>query len=130
MPVTPDTPFWIASITKTFVGLTFLDLVEDGVVRLDDPMAAVPGFDGFCQWLAASPLPFGRGLDCAGPITVRTVLTHTSNGTPGDAFLYNPLLFSASHAPSSGPKRLDEHRGRDERVGAAGLGARPWPRLG
>ncbi len=92
--VTPDTPFWVASVTKTFVGLTFLRLAEAGVVDLDAPMAAMPGFGGFCGWLADSPLPFGRGLDCTAPITVRHVLTHTSNGDLGHAFLYNPLMYS------------------------------------
>lgn len=94
VPVTPDTPFWIASVTKTFVGLTFLGLEADGVVTLDDRMADVPGFEAFCGWLAQSPLVFGRGLDCAAPITARTLLTHTSNGDVGHAFFYNPLLFS------------------------------------
>ena len=94
VPVTPDTPFWTASVTKTFVGLAFLDLEEDGLVDLDDPMAGVPGFDGFCGWLARSPLVFKRDLDCAAPVTVRTVLTHTSNGDVGHAFLYNPVMYS------------------------------------
>lgn len=94
VPVTPDTPFWVASVTKTFVGLTFLDLEADGVVDLDARMADVPGFDGFCGWLSRSPLVFKRGLDCAAPITVGTVLTHASNGDLGHAFFYNPLMFS------------------------------------
>ena len=94
VPVTPDTPFWIASVTKTFVGLAFLDLEADGAVGLDDRMADVPGFGGFCAWLARSPLVFKRDLDCTAPITVRTVLTHTSNGDVGHAFLYNPVMYS------------------------------------
>lgn len=94
VPVTPDTPFWIASITKTFVGFTFLDLEADGVVRLDDLMADVPGFGDFCEWLVTSPLVFGRNLDCGAPITVQTVLTHTSNGDISHAFLYNPVMYS------------------------------------
>lgn len=93
-PVTPDTPFWIASITKTFVGLTFLQLAADGAVDLDAPLAEMPGFVDFCGWLAGTDLPFGRGLDCAAPITARHLLTHTANGRPGEAFLYNPLLYS------------------------------------
>lgn len=94
VPVTPDTPFWVASVTKTFVGLAFLQLAEDGVVDLDAPMAEVPGFDAFCEWLVGAPYPFGRGLDCDAPITVRHLLTHTANGDPGAAFFYNPILFS------------------------------------
>ena len=94
VPVTPDTPFWIASVTKTFVGLTFLGLGADGVVDLNAPMASVPEFAEFCDWLAGGPTPFGRGLDCAAPITVRNLLTHTSNGDVGHAFFYNPILMS------------------------------------
>lgn len=94
VPVSPDTPFWIASVTKTFVGLTFLGLEAEGVVDLDAPLAALPEFTDFCAWLAGSPLPFGRGLDCAAALTARTLLTHTSNGDVGHAFLYNPLLYS------------------------------------
>ena len=81
-------------MTKTFVGFTFLGLEADGVVDLDARMADVPGFDGFCGWLSRSPLVFKRGLDCAAPITVGTVLTHTSNGDLGHAFFYNPIMFS------------------------------------
>ncbi len=94
VPVTPDTPFWIASVTKTFVGLTFLGLATDDIVDLDAPMADLPEFDEFCSWLAGTEGPFARGLDCGGPITVRTLLTHTSNGDVGHEFLYNPLLYS------------------------------------
>ena len=94
VPVAPDTPFWIASVTKTFIGLTFLHLAEDGVVDLDAPMASLPEFNEFCAWLAGTDLPFGHNLDCTGAITVRTLLTHTSNGDVGHEFLYNPLLYS------------------------------------
>lgn len=94
VPITPDTPFWIASVTKTFVGLAFLDLEEAGVVHLDDRMSDVPGFEDFCHDLVGSKLVFKRNLDCGAPITVRTVLTHTSNGVPGQSFMYNPVMFS------------------------------------
>lgn len=94
VPVTPDTPFWIASVTKTFVGLAFLQMEGDGVVDLDAPMAGVPEFRAFCADLAAAPMVFGRGLDCDAPITVRMLLTHTAAHDPGHAFSYNPLLFS------------------------------------
>ena len=94
VPVTPDTPFWIASVTKTFVGLTFLQLAAEGVIDLDAPMESLPEFDEFCAWLASTDLPFGQDLDCASPLTVRTLLTHTSNGDVGHEFRYNPLLYS------------------------------------
>ena len=34
IPVTPNTPFWIASISKTFVGLAYLQLEAQGKVNL------------------------------------------------------------------------------------------------
>ncbi len=94
VPVTPDTPFWVASVTKTFVGLAFLRMAEDSVVDLNDRMSTVPDFDGLCTDLAASPMPFGRGLDCDAPITVRDLLQHTAAYDRGHAFSYNPILFS------------------------------------
>jgi len=37
-PVTPQTIFGLASVTKTFTALALLKLVEDGKVNLDDPI--------------------------------------------------------------------------------------------
>jgi CubicO group peptidase (beta-lactamase class C family) len=94
VPVTPDTPFWIASITKTFIGLLFLQLEEEGKVHLDDRLQDVPGQMEFCQDLAQSGSIFGRDLHCDQPITIRDILHHTSNGKPGTRFYYNPLMYS------------------------------------
>ena len=35
-----------------------------------------------------------EGLDCKAPITVRNVLSHTVNGTPGEKFSYNAAVYS------------------------------------
>ncbi|MFC0676730.1 serine hydrolase domain-containing protein [Lysobacter korlensis] len=94
VPVTTDTPFWIASVTKPFMGLLFLRLAEDGVIDLQDRINEVEGWDGFCGWLTQSPLPFGRDLRCDAPITIDQILHHTVNGEPGTRFLYNPFMYS------------------------------------
>jgi CubicO group peptidase (beta-lactamase class C family) len=94
VPVTSDTPFWIASVTKTFVGLLFLQLEADGIVDLDDRISDMPKWRGFCTWLAQSGIVFGRDLRCDVPITLRNVLHHRVNGTPGTRFLYNPIMYS------------------------------------
>jgi CubicO group peptidase (beta-lactamase class C family) len=94
IPVTPETPFWIASVTKPFLGLLFLQLEADGVVNLQDRVNDVPGWDGLCAWLSGSALPFGRDLRCTTPITIDHILHHTANGQPGTRFLYNPVLYS------------------------------------
>lgn len=92
--VTPDTPFWIASATKPFIGLLFLQLEEQGVIDLNDPINAMPGWDNFCGWLSSSPIVFGKNLQCESTITLRNLLNHTVNGEPGTSFLYNPLMYS------------------------------------
>ncbi|MDQ3554111.1 MAG: beta-lactamase family protein, partial [Chloroflexota bacterium] len=60
-PVVASTPFAIASITKTFVAAAILQLTEEGVLALDDPLAG---------WLPDHP----RGAI----VTVRHLLQHTS----------------------------------------------------
>lgn len=59
--VTPDTVFAVASITKTFVTALILQLAEEGVLSLDDPLA---------DYLPDFPR--------AGRITLRHLLSHTS----------------------------------------------------
>ena len=66
VPVTPDTVFELASVTKQFTAAAVMTLVEEGKVQLDDPIL----------W----HLPQGPATWSA--ITVRHLLTHTS-GLPG-----------------------------------------------
>jgi D-alanyl-D-alanine carboxypeptidase len=66
VPVTPDTVFELASVTKQFTAAAIMSLVEEGKVQLDDPVA----------W----HLP--RAPETWKKITVRHLLTHTS-GLPG-----------------------------------------------
>ncbi len=69
LPVTPDTIFGVASVTKSFTALAIMQLAESGKLCLDDPIAKyVPGFD----------LPGG------GPekVTIHNFLTHTSGLPP------------------------------------------------
>ena len=60
-PVTPDTAFAIASMTKTFTAALILRLVEDGKLSLDDRVA-----------------PLLPGVKVGKTITVRMLLDHTS----------------------------------------------------
>lgn len=64
---TDTTSLMLASVSKTFTGVALLQLVEDGLVSLDDPIndylpfsVAVPGFEST-------------------PITFRMLLTHTAS---------------------------------------------------
>jgi CubicO group peptidase (beta-lactamase class C family) len=68
-----DAMFWIASMTKPMTAMAVLMLVEEGKVRLDDPLEKfVPEFKGI-QVKAAQGLVAPRRL-----VTVQDLLTHTS----------------------------------------------------
>ncbi|HKR13687.1 MAG TPA: serine hydrolase domain-containing protein [Pyrinomonadaceae bacterium] len=72
-PVTPETVFRIASMTKSFTGMAILKLRDDGKLSLDDPAAKyVP---------ALADLPYPTKDSPA--ITIRHLLTH-SEGFPED----------------------------------------------
>ncbi len=64
-PMSPEGAFRIGSITKMFTATVIVQLAEDGVLTLDDPLA---------QWLpdVTEQLPYGD------QITLRHLLTHTS----------------------------------------------------
>ncbi|HEX2948303.1 MAG TPA: serine hydrolase domain-containing protein [Armatimonadota bacterium] len=90
-PMQPDTLFWIASQTKPMTATALMMLVEDGLVRLDDPVEAyLPEFTG--QWLLAEADETHQLLTKpAHPITVHNILTHTS-GLPFQSAMETPTL--------------------------------------
>jgi len=63
-PVTPDTRFPIASVTKAFTASIALQLVSDGVLSLDEPIAGA--------------IPAGRCREVLGDVTLRHLLMHSS----------------------------------------------------
>lgn len=72
-PVTPDTMFRIASMTKSFTALAILKLRDEGKLSLDDPASK------YIPELARLRLPTSDSA----PIRVRTLLTHSA-GFPED----------------------------------------------
>ncbi|MEN0101410.1 MAG: serine hydrolase domain-containing protein [Curtobacterium sp.] len=83
-PVTPASLFQIQSITKVFTATLVMQLVEDGLVQLDDPVRTyLPEFRTADEAVSAG-------------ITVRHLLTHTG-GFEGD--LWRPT--------TDGPDALD-----------------------
>ncbi|MCW8108331.1 serine hydrolase [Alteromonas ponticola] len=94
VPVTPETPFWIASVSKLFVGTTFLSLVDNGELSLDDPISAMPEFKQYCEWLAGSGIVFGKNLQCDQTFKLKHALNHVVNGKVDSAFSYNSIFYS------------------------------------
>ena len=76
--VTPQTPFILASASKSFTALAIMQLVEDGTVNLDAPVTTyLPSFSV-------------RDESASATITVRHLLNHTS-GLP-ESTAYEPML--------------------------------------
>lgn len=80
-PITPSTPFYIASVSKQFTAMSIVLLAQDGRLTLDDSVR---------QWVPEVP-SFGS------PITIRELLYHTSGLR--DYF----TLLALSGWPSDGP---------------------------
>jgi CubicO group peptidase (beta-lactamase class C family) len=73
--VPPTAVFRVASITKTFTSTLVMQLVEKGKLSLDSPVTRF-------------------GVDLGNPaITVRQLLTHTSEETPGSWYSYSGFRF-------------------------------------
>lgn len=72
IPATPDTPYRLASVTKIFASTLIMQLVEQEKVNLEDPVSM-----------------YGIELESEGVITVRHLLSHTSENPPGMYYRYN-----------------------------------------
>ncbi|HMB25193.1 MAG TPA: serine hydrolase domain-containing protein, partial [Anaerolineales bacterium] len=72
-PVTPQTQFYIGSVTKGFTALAVMQLVEEGKLELDAPVQK------YLPWFKVTDLEASR------QITIRHLLNHTSGlGERGD----------------------------------------------
>lgn len=70
--VTPGTPFHLASVTKTVAAVLMMQLVQEGVISLDDPISR-----------------YGIELESDGVILVRHLLMHASTHVPGTTYAYD-----------------------------------------
>jgi D-alanyl-D-alanine carboxypeptidase len=91
-PLRPETPFFVASITKRFIATLVLQSSERGELGLDDPIVAHLPHD------VTQGLHVRDGVDHKAEITIRHLLSHTS-GLPdhfdkprtGEPSLYRQL---------------------------------------
>ncbi len=72
VPATDTTAFYLASVTKPIGAIVLMQLVEEGLVDLDDPIS-----------------DYGVSLEADGAIAVKHVFNHTSQGVPGTVFRYD-----------------------------------------
>ena len=74
-PMRKDGVFWIASMTKTFTATALMMLVDEGKVRIDDPVEKyLPEFKG--QMIAGNDKTPAHAPKR--PINITDILTHTS----------------------------------------------------
>ena len=71
-PAAPDTLYHLASVTKPFAAVLLMRLVEQNRLDLDTPITQ-----------------FGIELENGESITVRHLLSHTSEGVPGSRYQYS-----------------------------------------
>ncbi len=71
VPATPDTLYHIASLTKTFAATLLMQLVEQGKLDLNEPMSHYSA-------------DFKDDS-----VKIKHLLSHTSEGTPGERYQYN-----------------------------------------
>ena len=89
-PMTPETPYFIASVTKLYIAAVVLRLVERGLVHLDEP------FVTYVSEGIADRLHMLDGVDRTRDITVRHLLAHASG-----------LADYLEDKPKTGPRFID-----------------------
>ena len=80
-PISEDNVFWIASMSKMFVGASIMMLVDEGKVKLEDPVTKyIPQLS---KWMVIEEKDSQHMLlvPPARPVTIRHVLSHTSGLT-------------------------------------------------
>jgi CubicO group peptidase (beta-lactamase class C family) len=77
IPATEHTAYHLASLTKTFASTILMQLVQNGKIKLDDPVSK-----------------YGITLESEGIIRVRHLFSHTSEGNPGEHYRYNGNRFA------------------------------------
>lgn len=108
LPATEETVYYIASSTKSYVGLLTSILAARGVVDLDAPIT---------KYLPE--LRFGSGID-ADTITLRALLTHTA-AIDNDAIVMR-TAFSAQHTPKGLVELLGRSKSREAKFQYDNLG--------
>jgi CubicO group peptidase (beta-lactamase class C family) len=104
VPMTTDTLFRIASMSKAVTSTAIMMLVEEGRVHLDDPVSRF--IPSFARTTVVVPAPIGTApaamaaaagrAPAARPITIRHLLTHTSGISYGSGNAFEAEYRAAS----------------------------------
>lgn len=97
-PVTPQTPFLIASFSKSFTALGIMQLAEEGKLRLDDPVQV------YLPWFQVAD------TGAAAQITIRHLLYQSSGFSELEGYIKNIDGDTSSLALEAGVRRLARTR--------------------
>lgn len=76
VPAASETPYHLASVTKPFAALVVMQLVQEGKLSLGDPVSR-----------------YSVNLPEGDKVLVRHLMSHTSDGTPGQRYQYNSTRY-------------------------------------
>ena len=96
--ITHDTPFLLGSISKSFTGLAIFQLLEQGLIQLDDPVQR------HIPWFTL------EDEEAASRITIRELLSHTSGLSTYSGLLVADQGSSSVHAIKDNVKSLSTTR--------------------
>jgi CubicO group peptidase (beta-lactamase class C family) len=99
-PVTADTLFWIASMTKPITSVAAMQLVEQGRLHLDKPIG-----DLLPDLAHPVILEDGKTRPATKPITLRQLLTHTAGFSYGFASAELAAYIAAHNLPTGPGQR-------------------------
>ena len=93
-PVTPQTPFQIASVTKSFTSLIVLQLADEGRLSIDDPVV--------------NYIPYFRTSDreMSNAITIRHLMNHRSGLSTLDGNRYQRTQYRGADATERAVRKL------------------------
>jgi methyl acetate hydrolase len=110
VPVRPDTMIWVASMTKAITSVAALQLIEQGSLELQAPVASILPAFGRLQVLEGFDGDTPRLRAPARPATIRHLLTHTAGlgywFANADVLRYHEL--TGIPDPTSGSRRMFE----------------------
>jgi CubicO group peptidase (beta-lactamase class C family) len=111
-PITPDALFRIYSVTKVFTAVLTLMMFEDGLLRLDQPLAdIIPEFRQMN--VAVDPKTSLEARPTIKPITIEHLLTHRSGLSNWQPFLGENPVSNAYRQRGLTPGAYGIHKQRD-----------------
>jgi len=117
--MTVETPFRIASVSKTFTAALVLDLVEEGLIGLDDSLGAILDSTIFPAGYGPPDLHVRGGEKSGGALTVRGLLNHSSGAR---SYIFDDLT-GTDGAPGS---LIFDYIEDVVTTGASGIASTQW----